>query len=871
MSDSHLTLPIHSVADQIVAGLATSGRVVLSAPTGSGKSTQVPQILIDAAQVQGDVVVLQPRRLAARLLAKRVAQERGCKLGEEVGYQIRFENVVGPKTRIRFVTEAILLRQILQDPTLKGVGAVVFDEFHERHLTSDLSISCALKSVQSQRPDLKIMVMSATLDVDLLEGYLKPCARVEASGRMYPVETRYMGAALNRDAAPVWSRAASAFRAAVREGIEGDVLIFMAGAFEIRKTIEAVEAMPESRGYDVLPLHGELSPDAQDRAVSSGGRQKVIVSTNVAETSITIEGVRVVIDGGLARIARYDARRGVNSILVEPISRASAEQRTGRAGRTGPGVCMRLWSEAEHASRSERDEAEVKRVDLSETLLLLAAAGISKPEQFAWFETPEPKALARAHDLLHDLGALGAESVTAATGIKTGRNACVTSPDAGITEMGRKMAGFPLHPRYARMLLEADRRGVLPEVALIAGLSQGRSFYRVSRDARVRKEQLRQVEDQADDRSDFFVQLQAWHLARAAKFNPSACGALGIHGGSARQAGDTARQLLQLAQRQGLDTREAALPDEAERIAKCLLAGFSDHLAKRNDTGTRRCRMVHGRSGELRRESVVDAPLFVAAEIEEREVRREVTVLLGMATAVEFAWLEELFPDDFSDGNQTTYDPSLRRVVARSERRFRDLVLSSTDQGEPNLDRAAELLAAEVVAGRLNLKGWDAVVENWILRVNFVARHCPDAEVPEIDEEARQLLVEQICHGALSYKEIKDRPVLATVQGWISPEQHYYIDTYAPAEMELPRRRNPARIRYEADGRAFIASKLQDFYDVPGSSLIVGNGKVQLLVELLAPNQRPAHLTDDLDGFWGGAYQHVRKDLAGRYPKHEWR
>jgi ATP-dependent helicase HrpB len=349
MSDSHLTLPIHAVAEQIVAGLATHGRMVLSAPTGSGKSTQVPQILIDAAQVSGEVVVLQPRRLAARLLAKRVAQERGCKLGEEVGYQIRFENVVGPNTRIRFVTEAILLRQILQDPTLKGVGAVVFDEFHERHLTSDLSISCALKSVQTVRPDLKIVVMSATLDVDLLEGYLQPCARVEASGRMYPVETRYMGAALNRDAAPVWSRAAAAFRAAVREGMEGDVLIFMPGAFEIRKTIEAVEAMPEARAYEVLPLHGELSPDAQDRAVSSGGRCKVIVSTNVAETSITIEGVRVVIDGGQARIARYDARRGVNSILVEPISRASAEQRTGRAGRTGPGTCLRLWSEAEHA------------------------------------------------------------------------------------------------------------------------------------------------------------------------------------------------------------------------------------------------------------------------------------------------------------------------------------------------------------------------------------------------------------------------------------------------------------------------------------------------------------------------------------------
>lgn len=851
MSASHLTLPIHSVTDQIVDGLAAHGRLVLSAPTGSGKSTQVPQILIDGARVQGDVVVLQPRRLAARLLAKRVAHERGCKLGEEVGYQIRFENVVGPKTRIRFVTEAILLRQILQDPKLKGVGTVVFDEFHERHLTSDLSISCALKSVQTVRPDLKIVVMSATLDIDALEGYLKPCARVEASGRMYPVATRYMGAALSRDAAPIWQRAAAAFRDSVREGTTGDALVFMPGAFEIRKTIETIESLPEARGYDVFPLHGELSPEAQDRAVSSAARPKVIVSTNVAETSITIEGVRVVIDGGLARIARYDARRGINSILVEPISRASAEQRTGRAGRTGPGICLRLWSESEHAARSERDEAEVKRVDLSETLLLLAAAGISQLGTFAWFEAPEPKALARAHDLLLDLGALDHSGV--------------------ITGTGRKMAGFPLHPRYARMLIEADALGVLSEVALIAGLSQGRSFYRVAREERVRKAQLRQIEDHADGRSDFFLHLRAWEVARAAKFNPSACGALGIHGGAARQAGETARQLLQLAQGQGLDTREAALPDEAERICKCLLVGFSDHLARRNDAGTRRCRMVHGRSGELRRESVVDSELFVAAEIEERDVRGDVTVLLGMATAVEFPWLEEVFPGDFTDGSFTTYDPSLRRVVSRSERRFRDLILSSSDQGEPDFDKAAELLAAEVVAGRLNLKGWDAVVENWIQRVNFVAKHCPETEIPPIDEEARQLLAEQICHGALSYKEVKDHPVLATVKEWISLEQHYYIDTYAPAEMDLPRRKNPAKIRYEADGRAFIASKLQDFYDVPGASLKVANGKVQLLIELLAPNQRPAHLTDDLDGFWDGAYKHVRKDLAGRYPKHEWR
>ncbi|MGB0414117.1 MAG: ATP-dependent helicase HrpB [Coraliomargarita sp.] len=850
MSDSRFQLPIHSVADQIVNGVRQQGRVVLSAPTGSGKSTQVPQILLDQAGVDGEIVVLQPRRLAARLLAKRVAHERGVPLGDEVGYQIRFENKVSSKTRIRFVTEAILLRQILSDPQLKGVGAVVFDEFHERHLTSDLSLACALQSVQSHRPDLKLVIMSATLDIESLEAYVQPCARVEATGRMYPVDVNYAGASLGREAAPVWERAAQALRKALREGSTGDVLVFMPGAFEIRKTIEAIQALPEARAYDVLPLHGELPPEAQDRAVGQSDVPKVIVSTNVAETSITIDGVRLVIDGGLARIARYDARRGINSILVEPISRASAEQRMGRAGRTGPGSCVRLWSEAEHVARPERDAPEVKRVDLSETVLLLAASGIQKLDTFPWFETPVAEASQRALNLLHDLGAL--------------------SPEGVITELGERMAAFPLHPRFARMLFEGAERGVLQEVAMIAAISQGRPFYRESRDGRVRKEQIRQIEDHVDERSDFFASLRAWSLAQAARFNVPACGDLGIHAGAARQAGQGAQQLLQLAQRHGLDVSKQA-DDVETALCKCLLAAFSDHLCKRNDSGTRRCKMVHGRSGELRRESLVDSEFFVAAEIEEREVRREVTVLLGMATAVEFAWLEELFPKDFESGTFTTYDPQLRRVVCRTERRFRDLVLESTDQGEPDYDKASELLAGEVVAGTLKLKNWDGSVESWIQRVNFVAKHCPETEIAPIDDEARQLLIEQICHGALSYKEIKDRPVLAVVKEWISPEQHYYIDTYAPAEMDLPRRKRPVRIRYEADGRAFIASKLQDFYDVPGASLRVANGQVGLLIELLAPNGRPAHLTDDLDGFWEGAYAHVRRDLAGRYPKHEWR
>ena len=851
MSSDVPSLPIHSVAEAIVKGMADHGRIILSAPTGSGKSTQVPQILLDQGQIDGEIIVLQPRRLAARLLARRVAQERNSKLGDEVGYQVRFEKFVGPKTRIRFVTEAIFLRQVLADPKLPGVGAVVFDEFHERNLNADLGIACALQTVRSQRPDLRIVAMSATLDIDSLQTYLEPCARVEATGRLYPVAIRYMGAALNRDAAPIWTRAANAFRTLVREKVSGNILVFMPGAYEIRKTIAAIEALSEASDYMVVPLHGELSADAQDKALSAGSRSKVIVSTNVAETSITIEGVHAVIDSGLARILRFDPRRGINSVLVETISRSSAEQRAGRAGRVGPGVCLRLWSEAEHSARAAQNASEVKRVDLSESVLMLLDAGITDLESFTWFEKPESEKLDQAGQLLQELGAVDG--------------------DSSITEFGQKMVKYPLHPRYARMLIEAGSRGVVDSVALIIGLSQGRSFYRVSRNERIRREQIRQIEDVADPHSDFFVHLRAWELAWKSGFNLSVCSELDIHAGAARQAGEISRQLLRLSKEQGLRTEAADPLDEVEEICKCILTGFSDQLAMRKDAGTRRCTLVSNRSGELRRESIVDQSLFVAAEIEERELRGEVNLLLGMATAIERTWLNDLFGNEFSNKTISEFDSRTRRVVCRQECSFRDLVLSSADQGAPDPEHAAALLAREVVEGRLKLKCWDASVENWIQRVNFVSRHCPETEIATIDNAARQLLIEQICYGALSYKEIKDRPVLEAVKEWIRPEQHYFVDTYAPTEMKLPHRRNPVKIRYESDGRAFIASKLQDFYDVQGAQLVVADGKVPLLVELLAPNQRPVHLTDDLDNFWTGVYPAIRKELAGRYPKHEWR
>ncbi|MEP6956506.1 MAG: helicase-related protein, partial [Chthoniobacterales bacterium] len=377
-------LPIFELESEIVRSLGAQPRLILQAPTGSGKSTQVPQILIDHGLLgDGEVVILQPRRLAARLLAARVASERSSRLGDEVGYQIRFESVVSPATRIRFVTEGILLRQLLQNPELRGVSAILFDEFHERHLYGDITLARALQLQESTRPDLKIVVMSATLDTGTLDQFLAPCALLTSGGRQHPVAIEYLEKPVRSDNYPIWDLAADEL-VQLAPSTEGDVLIFMPGKYEIMRTLEAVRASRVSNQFVVLPLHGELSTGEQDAALARYEKRKVILATNVAETSLTIAGIRVVLDSGLARIARFDARRGINTLLVEKISRASADQRAGRAGRTAPGRCLRLWTEREHLERAAQELPEVKRLDLAEVVLTLKASGVHDVANFRW-------------------------------------------------------------------------------------------------------------------------------------------------------------------------------------------------------------------------------------------------------------------------------------------------------------------------------------------------------------------------------------------------------------------------------------------------------------------------------------------------------
>src|SRR3954468_5294745 len=410
-------LPIYELESAVVASLRAQGRLIVQAPTGSGKSTQIPQMLwrhglLDGpadAPRRGGVVVLQPRRLAARMLAKRVAQEAGTSLGEGVGYQIRLESRISDRTRIRFGTEGILLRQMSFDPTLPGVSAIVFDEFHERHLYGDISLARALQIQQSLRPDLKVIVMSATLDAGALKTYLAPCEVLVSQGRTFPVRIEYLPKSVNFDHEAVWDAATRECERVAAESA-GDILVFMPGAYEIGRTVQAIQGSRNLRDFVTFPLHSELPPEQQDRAVERSDQRKIIVSTNVAETSLTIEGVTTVIDSGLARVARFDLHRGINTLLIEKIAGASAEQRAGRAGRTAPGVCVRLWTDREHAQRALQELPEVKRLDLSEVVLTLKASGIDDVFSFPWLEKPEAKALERAETLLADLGALHGEA-----------------------------------------------------------------------------------------------------------------------------------------------------------------------------------------------------------------------------------------------------------------------------------------------------------------------------------------------------------------------------------------------------------------------------------------------------------------------------
>ena len=835
-------LPIDAVLPDVVAGLRAANCLVLRAPPGAGKTTRVPPALL-AARItdRGKIVVLQPRRVAARATAARIAAEHNWRLGEEVGYQVRFESRTSAKTRIEIITEGILLRRLLSDPFLPEVAAVVFDEFHERSLTSDLALAMVRQVQLSVRPELRIVVMSATLAAGPIAAYLGDCPIVESLGRTYPVEIRHTPTLDRRPLADSVADAALQLLPAT----PGDCLVFLPGLGEIRQCEKRLAALAEQDNLALLPLYGDLPADQQDAVLQPGPRRKVILSTNVAETSLTIEGVTGVIDSGLARVLRLDERTGLDRLDVSPISKASAEQRAGRAGRTQPGVCLRLWPEAAHRVRPDYELPEIRRVDLAGAVLQVLSWIEPDLAAFPWFETPPPGSIERAVKLLDLLGAVQA--------------GCTTP-------LGRQIADLPVHPRLGRLLLEGWRLGVAEQAALAAALLS-------ERDPFVRDERPRHARQIAvHSRSDVLDRVHALEACEADGRVESDVGTL--HRGAARQLLKSRDQLLRLVSGPAVPTAHASEPtinrqdtsDGDHRTTlflRAILAAYPDRLARRREPGSRRGVMVGGRGVRLAEQvALADEELYLCIDLDaaggEAWVRQ--------ASAVERAWLP---PEQLRSETAVEFDEQSGKVIARKRVYFDTLLLEESQAALPGNDEiAAALAAAATYQLDRVFPADDRDVIGFRTRVQCLAEWMPDLKLPLLDDVQLIELLPQLAAGCRSLRELREAPWLHAMKGLFTWQQLQTIDREAPERIEVPSG-NRITLAYELGRPPVLAVRIQEVFGMKETPR-VACGRVKVLMHLLAPNMRVAQVTDDLASFWANAYAFVRKDLRARYPKHAW-
>ena len=857
---------------------------MLVAPTGSGKTTQVPQMILDSGLAgQQRIVVLQPRRVAARTVAARVAWERGTPLGQEIGYQVRFDDQTSLGTRICFVTEGILLRWLQGDPLLADVSTIVFDEFHERNLLSDVALALAKRLQRQERPDLKLLVMSATLEAEPVAEYLSQSpesepgpARFEtpvlhSEGSSYPVEVSYLE---QPDERPASEQACDVIERIVQAGEPGDILVFMPGMGEINATLGAARSIRAGERLAFIPLHGELPPEEQDLAFAPNPLRKVIVATNVAETSVTIEGIRHVVDSGLARVARYDAERGLSTLFIEPISRASAEQRKGRAGRTGPGMCHRLWTESGQLNRPERNTPEIQRSDLAEVVLLLHSLGVRKAASFDWLDKPDPQAVERAERLLQTLGALKASAQLDAAPAPEEKG-----PRGDLTPLGARMLHLPMHPRYSRMLVEAARYGCVPATALCAALVSGRDLMaRLGRDDAHVKEARELFE--ASQESDFHTLMRAYQFAKNNGFSVESCRRHGIHAQTARQIDQTFEQILQLARHLVPDPARpaAALPAGQDPLLRCLMTGFIDQLCRRRSSGTLECDLTEGRQGTLLRESVVQsANLFVAGTIREVPGRgSEPLVLLGLASAVQREWLEASFPEQVTRKVEHLYDRTHKRVAAVNVVRFQDLVIHHQHQSEVEPAAAGRCLAQAYLKGYFELPLFKHELKQFIARINLLTLAMPELELPPFDEAALQRALARAFAGLTLAKEAQATPLHEAFRAHLPREQLAWVDEMAPLVIPWPDGRK-LKLLYaesagEKDGPAAppeVQVKLHECFGLQHQPTLC-EGRLPVRLWLCGPDGKRLEATSDWLAFKKNSYPKLKANLQRKYPGVSW-
>lgn len=815
-------LPIDEALPRLRAALARHPTVVLQAPPGAGKTTRVPLDLLDAPWLAGQrILMLEPRRLAARAAAQRMAQTLNEPPGLTIGYQIRFERRASASTRVEVLTEGILARRLQSDPELQGVGLVIFDEFHERHLHSDLALALCRDVQLGLREDLRILVMSATLDGQAVARLLGDAPIVTSAGRSHPVTVHHLSAAAQ-------TPLPQAMAAAIAQALErhgGDLLAFLPGAGEIRRTQALLEARLDPAVFQVCPLYGDLPQAEQDRALQPGPRRRVVLATNIAETSLTIEGITVVVDGGWSRQAQFDPGTGMSRLATVRVSQAAAEQRAGRAGRLGPGTCYRLWSLDAHAGLLPQATPEIRSADLAPLLLDLCHWGVADPASLTWLDPPPAAALGQARQLLQSLAALDAE----------GR----------ITPLGRRMAALPLHPRLAHMLVRAQELDLAAPACDLAALLSERDLF--ARDAA----------------GDLHGRLEALHDWR--RRGNAAAQAWGAEAAACRRVDAAAAQYRRLL---GLDGAPEAVPEPAQVGLLAALA-YPDRIGQRREPGGDRYLLAQGRGARLSgRSSRQRPPWLVAAQLDAGQGE----ALIHVAQPVTSELLRRHWADRIQLRERVDWDAQTQQIQAQREERLGALVLSSQPLDNP----PAQAVQAALLDGlrRLGAEAlpWSPAARQLQARVRFLRQHLPEENWPDFsDEVLLATLADWLApwlDGVRSLRALAQLDLHEILLSRLDWPQRVRLDEGAPTHLVVP---SGSRIRldYEDEQAPVLAVKLQELFGLAETPRVAWN-RVPVTLHLLSPARRPIQVTRDLKNFWERTYFEVRKELKGRYPKHPW-
>jgi ATP-dependent helicase HrpB len=820
-----MTLPIEEALPRLREALTGHASVVLQAPPGAGKTTMVPLALLDEPWLKGKgIVMLEPRRLAARAAAGRMSQLRDENVGETIGYRIRFESKVSKTTRIEVLTEGILTRRLQNDPALEGVGLVIFDEFHERHLHADLALALCLDSQRGLRDDLKILVMSATLDGAAVSRLLNNAPIITSEGRSYPVEVQYLA----RDPeGRLPDIVAQAIQRALGEH-EGDVLAFLPGAWEIRRTQSNIEAALKTSNVDIYPLYGDLPWEQQERAIRPGGvhgRRKVVLATPIAETSLTIDGVRVVVDSGYARVPQFDPKSGLSRLVTQRISRASAEQRAGRAGRTAPGVCYRLWGETTQRGLIPQAIPEIRSADLVPLALELSAWGVQDATSLAWLDPPPAASLAQARDLLVELDALDEQG--------------------HITDAGRAMAQLPLHPRLAHMLRAAEKmqRGAL--ACDIAALISERDILmgeaRRSCDLTERLDVLRVFRQQGRKGAE----------ARSADAN-----------GCVR-VDQAARQWRRL-----IGARDEVAGFDPDDAGQLLALAYPDRIAQQRTPNGSTYLLANGRGARLPEWEVrLRQPLLVAATLDAGEGEG----LIYLAATLQASILPMLMPGHVRSEEEVRWDAEQQIVVARRVERLGALVLDSAPlkKADPGKLRAAMLEGVRRLG--LDVLPWTDEARQWQARVLSLRQWFPEENWPDVSDSVLAATLDWLAPylDSITRRDHLTRlDMPAILKARLDWKQGQQLDSEAPTHISVPSGSH-LKLDYKPGESPVLAVKLQEMFGLADTPRIA-RGRVPVTLHLLSPARRPIQVTQDLKGFWERTYAEVKKELKGRYPKHPW-